>query len=64
MQFRVIGDTSNHGLPVGATVSPTDPPEWAGDEYDVQWYTQGGDGDEVAIEPVDLTPNPREFEEN
>lgn len=62
MQFRVIGDTSAHGLPVGATVSPADPPAWS--DRDVRWYTQGGDGDEVAIAPEDLTPNPREFEEN
>ncbi len=49
--YRVIADTSGHQLPIGAVVIPTDTPEWASDG---DWYTQGGDGDEVAIESDDL----------
>lgn len=51
--YRVIADTSAHNLPIGATVSPIDPPDWYYGPS-VGWYTQGGDGDEVAIEPTDL----------
>lgn len=48
-QFRVISDNhSNHNLPIGATVM------WFGFVDGVDHYTQGGDGDEVAIDPRDL----------
>lgn len=54
--FRVVSDKhSGHGLPVGAVVTPTDAPEWDAGSND--WYTQGGDGDEVAIDPRDIEEN-------
>jgi hypothetical protein len=40
---------SNHGLPAGAEVQ-----HLRTDEDGTDWYTQGGDGDEVAIDPRDL----------
>lgn len=45
---------SNHGLPIGAVVERTDPPEWFGPDDEGHWYSLGGDGDEVAIDPRDL----------
>ena len=55
-RYRVIGDDfSNHGLPIGAVVAPIDPPAWCRPgPAEGQWFTQGGDGDEVAIDPRDL----------
>jgi len=51
--FRVTSDEfSNHNLPIGAVVTSTDPPEWA--DSSARWFTQGIDGDEVAIDPRDL----------
>lgn len=49
---KVMSDNhSNHNLPIGAVVEPCEPPAWASG---TDWYTQGGDGDEVAIDPRDL----------
>ena len=51
--YRVISDNySGHGLPVGAVVSKTTAPVWSA--FPDEWYTLGGDGDEVAIDPRDL----------
>ena len=48
--FKVISDEySNHNLPIGARVTFLG----YGDDY-ADLYTQGGDGDEVAIDPRDL----------
>lgn len=44
----VVSDHSNHGLPIGATVMFY---RWQGD---VDMWTLGGEGDEVAIDPRDL----------
>lgn len=52
----VSDDFSNHNLPVGAAVTPCPPPSWAAFGDNGNWYTQGGVGDEVAIDPRDLTP--------
>lgn len=56
MTFRVIGDDhSNHNLPIGALVEQldtSDAPDWSDDG--VEWYTQGAEGDEVAIDSRDL----------
>ena len=46
--FEVVSDNSNHNLPIGATV------HWLVYEDGVDKYTQGGDGDEVSIDPRDL----------
>lgn len=52
MNYEVISDDySDHNLPIGAVVTKVEAPEWA-DGGD--WYSQGGDGDEVAIDPRDL----------
>lgn len=53
-EATVVSDNySNHNLPVGAKVTL-----WDVDDDGVFWYTQGGDGDEVAIDPRDLSfPN-------
>jgi hypothetical protein len=52
---RVVSDDySNHGLPIGAEVEPIEGPDWA--DPDTDWYTQGIEGDEVAIDPRDLSP--------
>lgn len=54
----VVGDAfSDHGLPIGARVSPCPPPPWATSSG---WYTQGLEGDEVAIDPRDLA-TPADF---
>lgn len=50
--YEVINDSSGHGLPKGAQVTPTGAPNWS--NGDVQWYTQGGTDDEVAIDHHDL----------
>ena len=54
--YRIISDNhSNHGLPIGAKVvqlDTSDAPDWSDDG--VEWYTQGGEGDEVAIDSQDL----------
>lgn len=53
-RYVVTGDKwSGHGLPVGAVVTRTTGPEWS-TGGGVEWYTQGGDGDEVAIDPRDI----------
>jgi hypothetical protein len=60
MKRRVKSDEySNHNLPIGAEVEMLEEtPEWAQCEFPVDWYTQGGDGDEVAIDPRDLEDLP------
>jgi hypothetical protein len=50
--YTVRSDTSGHNLPIGAIVTPCPGPAWS--DPDVDWYTQGGDGDDVAIDPADL----------
>ena len=48
--YEVISDRhSNHNLPIGAQVA------WLEHKDGVDHYTQGGDGDEVAIDPQDLS---------
>ena len=54
--FEVIGDTSDHQLPIGARVYKIDPPAYASPDDPDTWYTQGGDDDEVSIHPDDLKP--------
>lgn len=48
-------DHSGHDLPAGTEVEPfplpADAPVW---KRGVKWYTQGVEGDEVAIHPADL----------
>ena len=58
MKRRVRSDNhSGHGLPIGAEVEMLEEtPEWAKGEFPLDWYTQGGDGDEVAIDERDLEP--------
>jgi len=55
---KVISDNySNHNLPIGAVVErldTSDAPDWSDDG--VEWYTQGIEGDEVAIDSRDLEP--------
>lgn len=55
--YRIKSDDySGHGLPVGAVVTrldTSDAPDWSDDG--VEWYTQGIEGDEVAIDSRDLT---------
>lgn len=46
-------DYSGHSLPIGAHVQRVPTPDWA-DGTD--WYSQGGDGDEVAVDLRDLEP--------
>jgi hypothetical protein len=49
-RYVVTGDDhSGHGLPVGTEVTHLT-------TETVEWFTQGGDGDEVAIDPRDLRP--------
>lgn len=51
--YRIVSDDhSNHNLPIGALVTSPEAPEWASSDGD--WYTLGGAGDEVAIDPRDL----------
>lgn len=51
-QYRVKSDDfSNHGLPIGAVVEKCAGPDWSNTHY---WFTQGGDGDETAIDDRDL----------
>lgn len=54
--FEVIGDTSDHQLPMGAKVFKVDPPAYAAPDDPDTWYSQGGDDDEVSIHPDDLKP--------
>lgn len=50
-EYIVTGDDySNHNLPVGARVVQVEAPEWS---EGAEWFSQGGDGDEVAIDPRD-----------
>jgi hypothetical protein len=50
-RYRVVSDDhSNHGLPIGAHVEHLRYDA----EDDVDLYTMGGEGDEVAIDPRDL----------
>jgi len=52
----VVSDKfSDHGLPVGATVARCAAPEWVALGDDGDWYSRGGEGDEVAIDPRDLS---------
>lgn len=57
MKYTITADTSGHGLPIGSIVTSldtSDAPDWSDDG--VEWYTQGGEGDEVAIEAIDIVP--------
>lgn len=55
---RIIGDNySNHNLPIGANVQLLEARD------DVDLYTMGGEGDEVAIDPRDLSLSPGEPED-
>lgn len=57
MNYRIVSDTSNHNLPIGAHVTKIareDLPEAWMKHQAVDFYTQGIVGDEVAIDSQDL----------
>lgn len=54
----VSDDHSNHDLPIGARVTRVPAPTWAASADDGDWYSLGGDDDEVAIDPRDLAIPP------